>query len=312
MRTYLLNCSPQAEHVRIRLEGPWPRAELPELLRDIVDLWETHGRLPVLIDLRGMEDSPSVLEDYQHAGQFAEAGFRKLGRVAFLDSEDRRDANEFLETASFNRGLTFGFFYADDIRALDWLLSRQDDPRLASGSEEAAAEEQFEILDEHGNPAGLAARSRVHREGLWHRAANVFLFRSDGRLLLQRRQSDKDVWPGAWDLSAAEHLKPGETYEEAALRGLHEELGIEGVLVEPLGDVAASRVEVPEAGVRDYELQQCFRAVYDGPVAPDPIEVAAIGSITLPELTAAFAERPEEFTPWFRERVVDLGLLAPG
>jgi isopentenyldiphosphate isomerase len=171
-------------------------------------------------------------------------------------------------------------------------------------------EEQFETFDEDGNPADLVPRSRVHREGLWHRAANVFLFRTDGCLLLQRRQADKDVWPGAWDLSAAEHLKPGETYEEAALRGLQEELGIEGVSVEPLGGVAVSRVEVPEAGVRDYELQQSFRVLYDGPVVPDPVEVAEIRSISLPELAAAFAERPEEFTPWFRERAMDLGLLS--
>ena len=63
------------------------------------------------------------------------------------------------------------------------------------------AEEQFEILDERGRPVGLAPRSRAHREGLWHRAVHVFVFRSDGRLLIQRRQYDKDICPGVWDLS---------------------------------------------------------------------------------------------------------------
>lgn len=48
------------------------------------------------------------------------------------------------------------------------------------------SEELFETFDGDGNPTGLVPRSRVHREVHWHRAANVFLFRSDGRLLLRR------------------------------------------------------------------------------------------------------------------------------
>lgn len=173
-----------------------------------------------------------------------------------------------------------------------------------------SSEEQFETFDDSGSPAGLVPRSRVHREGLWHRASNVFLFRSGGELLVQRRQADKDVWPGAWDLSVAEHLKPGESYEDAALRGLSEEMGIEGVSVEIVGGVTESRVEMPDAGVRDFELQQAFRLVFDGPVHPDPIEVAEITFFDVNELAAAFAERPLEFTPWFREAAAGLGLVA--
>ena len=50
-----------------------------------------------------------------------------------------------------------------------------------------ASEEVFETFDAAGAPTGTAPRSRVHREGLWHRAANVLLFRSDGRLIVQQR-----------------------------------------------------------------------------------------------------------------------------
>lgn len=102
-------------------------------------------------------------------------------------------------------------------------------------------EEQFETFDDTGEPMGLVPRSRVHREGLWHRAVHVYLFRSDGRLLLQRRQRDKDICPGAWDLSAAEHLKPGETFRQGAIRGLQEELNVKGVELTPLGDIRTLR-----------------------------------------------------------------------
>lgn len=169
-------------------------------------------------------------------------------------------------------------------------------------------EELFDTFTPDGKPTGLAPRSRVHREGLWHRAVNVFLFQTDGRLLIQRRQLSKDVWPGAWDLSVAEHLRPGETYADGAIRGLREELGVMGVELEPLGGVATSLLDIKQTGIRDYEFQQTFRGVYDGPIQPDTEEVREVKTISLDELCAAFNERPEEFTPWFRQRSADLSL----
>jgi isopentenyldiphosphate isomerase len=171
-------------------------------------------------------------------------------------------------------------------------------------------EEQFEILDEHGAAIGRAPRSRAHRDGLWHRAVHVFVFRTDGRLWIQRRQLHKDICPGAWDLSAAEHLKPGESYLDGAVRGLREELGVvEDVGLESIGAISPARLDLPALGVKDHELQQSFRCVYDGPVVPDPAEVAEVRTISLDELRAAFVERPNEFTPWFRDDAVRLGLV---
>lgn len=170
-------------------------------------------------------------------------------------------------------------------------------------------EEQFDIFDEMGNPLGIAPRSKAHREGLWHRAANVFLFCTDGRLLIQRRQSRKQVCPGAWDLSVAEHLLPGESFEEGALRGLREELGVDDVDLEPLGEVARSRLEAADLGIRDYEFQQSFRGTFDGRVSPDPNEVMETRLVSLDDLAAELEESPEKFTPWFRQRAAELHLF---
>jgi len=170
-------------------------------------------------------------------------------------------------------------------------------------------DELFETLDESGKPIGMAPRSRVHQKGLWHRAVNIFLFRSDGRLIVQQRHPHKDVYPDAWDLSVAEHLRPGETYEQAALRGLREELGIENVALEHVGGVVQARLEMPERGIKDYELQQSFRGRFDGELRPDVREVSAVEVVALSDLAVAFATRPSEFTPWFRETAVRLGFV---
>lgn len=43
----------------------------------------------------------------------------------------------------------------------------------------------------------------------------MWVFRPDGRLLIQRRSAAKKMGPSQWDLSVAEHLQPGESFLEA-------------------------------------------------------------------------------------------------
>ncbi len=172
-------------------------------------------------------------------------------------------------------------------------------------------DETFDIFSESGEPLGQAPRSQVHREGLWHRSVHVFLFDAGDRLILQQRAADKDVCAGLWDQSAAEHLKPGESYLDGARRGLAEELGISGVVLTPLGGPHAARLDQPEFGIRDYEFQQSFRGRHDGPLSPDPAEVAAIRTMTLIELSDALAAQPDAFTPWLRRDLVRCGIIRP-
>ncbi|MGE0623594.1 MAG: NUDIX domain-containing protein [Pseudomonadales bacterium] len=175
--------------------------------------------------------------------------------------------------------------------------------------DQASAEEQFETCTETGEPLGLMPRSVVHARGLWHRSVHVFLFDADGRLYLQRRAADKDVCPGLWDQSAAEHLQPGESYADGAQRGLAEELGVTGVGLEHLGSPFAARLDLPELGIHDYELQQSYRGEWLGALRPDPSEVAEVRAESLDSLARWLRESPADFTPWFRRDVYRCGIL---
>jgi isopentenyl-diphosphate Delta-isomerase len=169
--------------------------------------------------------------------------------------------------------------------------------------------ELFQTYDDAGRPLGLVPRPEVHRRGLWHRATNVLLFDRADQLYLQLRSTGKDVWPNAWDISVGEHLQPGETFEQAAHRGLAEELSIRGVELTPLGDVVRGCVDVPELGIKDHEFQQSFRGVYDGAYEIDPIEVADVRRVSLRDLAAEIVATPEAFTPWLRSRLREFGLI---
>lgn len=169
--------------------------------------------------------------------------------------------------------------------------------------------EFFETFDEDLQPIGLVERSVVHQRGLWHRAVHVLLFRSDGRLVIQRRSLKKDVCPGLWDLSAAEHLKPGETYLDGAKRGLFEELGVSGVELDPLATDLRAQLEIPESGVRDYELQATYSGRSDAKLVLQASEVMEVALVELEELEDAMRDAPNTFTPWFHETAAAVNLF---
>lgn len=169
--------------------------------------------------------------------------------------------------------------------------------------------EQFEVVDDKGRPAGLVPRHRVHAEGWWHRAVHVWIFDSAGRVLLQRRSPDKDVNPDRWDVSCGEHLQPGESYWDAAHRGLAEELGIDGVALEPLGGERAVAFDWPELGIHDYECQQAYRGITDATLTAEPAEIAELHWLAPAELLAWLAAEPEAFTPGLRRDLAELAVL---
>ncbi|SVE63201.1 uncharacterized protein METZ01_LOCUS516055, partial [marine metagenome] len=73
---------------------------------------------------------------------------------------------------------------------------------------------------------GQQPRSVVHAKGLWHRAAHVLVFNTDGKVFLQLRSMSKDNNPGVWDSACSGHVDAGETYTKAAERELMEEIGL--------------------------------------------------------------------------------------
>lgn len=159
--------------------------------------------------------------------------------------------------------------------------------------------ELFETFASDGTPTGLVERDEVHRRGLWHRSAYAVLYRSDGAMIVQRRSGDKDLYAHSWDYAVGEHLQPGETFVEGARRGLLEELGIsEQLELTPLHGV--QRLENRYGKLIDREEVQGFKGCYDGPLTPDPIEVADTAFWQVDQLTAALRHNTPAITPSFK------------
>lgn len=88
-------------------------------------------------------------------------------------------------------------------------------------------EEKFDVLNELGEFTGeIATREECHKKGLWHRAVYAFII-DDGKILLQKRSSNKKLWPNMWDVTVGGHVIAGEFGRQALIRETKEELGIE-------------------------------------------------------------------------------------
>jgi isopentenyldiphosphate isomerase len=128
--------------------------------------------------------------------------------------------------------------------------------------------ERFEIVDENDRVVGTALRRECHgNPALVHRTAHVVVRSGDGRMLLQKRSAGKDIQPGKWDTAVGGHLRPDESYEQAARREMAEEIGAPpGLPLRHLFD-ARIRNRVESENVRVFGL------TYEGPFAAQAGEI---------------------------------------
>jgi isopentenyl-diphosphate Delta-isomerase len=163
--------------------------------------------------------------------------------------------------------------------------------------------ELIEVYTEAGTATGLVkSRAAIHADGDWHVAAFLWVFDERGRIVLQERSPDKDVWPGRWDASAAGHVQAGEPIEDAARRELAEELGLEVSLAELLRDAPHREERRHANGMIDREHHAVFFVRADRPLdtyRPGP-EVTAIAFVEA-EALGAFARRERDSLPAVRE-----------
>lgn len=148
--------------------------------------------------------------------------------------------------------------------------------------------ELVDVVDDDDQVIDTVSRAEMRARNLQHRAVSIAVLGSDGRLLVHRRATTKDVWPGMWDLAAGGVVAAGETYEDAARRELAEELGIVVDDWEELGEGRFADESVTMIG-------RGFIVVHDGPFAFTDGEIAEVRWVDRDGLAALLAN--ESFVP---------------
>ena len=93
--------------------------------------------------------------------------------------------------------------------------------------------EYLDIYDENRKWLGYSRpRGASYMPGEYHLIVHVCLMNERGEMLIQQRSDSVAKWPGMWDLTIGGHVLAGETPEQAAVREVQEELGLQIILSE--------------------------------------------------------------------------------
>ena len=149
---------------------------------------------------------------------------------------------------------------------------------------------------------------------------NVFLFNTDGELLVQKRGKSKAHNPGLLDKSLGGHMKFGDTADYTAMVETVEELGAPSIVLRDPIDFEKTRLLLKNyrqniaimklLNTNFFESDKIIEGevipiinkihiyigVYDGAIRPSDKEASGIMWYTMDDLAEEIKERPETFT----------------
>jgi isopentenyl-diphosphate delta-isomerase type 1 len=155
--------------------------------------------------------------------------------------------------------------------------------------------ELFYLVDNDDQPLGSLTRQEAHcGTRKIHRSVGIFLISTNGQMLMQQRSPQKDIDPGRWSYSVGGHVTFGQTYAEAAVRELEEELGIKNYQLSELG-----RYLIESEREREFTTFFKTNAPTTINLCLDKDEVSAVQWVALTEIAQFAQDHP--MTAWTKK-----------
>ncbi len=158
-------------------------------------------------------------------------------------------------------------------------------------------EDYVVLVDKNNNVLGTATKLATHNSNTpLHRAFSVFLFNSNGQLLLQQRSGKKKTWPLVWSNSCCGHPMLNESNMDAAKRRLNFELGIKiDKLFEILPDFS---YKAEMNGIVENEICPVIVAFSDQKPLLNPNEIGNVRWIKWQEFLGEIEQKPGTYSVW--------------
>ena len=171
-------------------------------------------------------------------------------------------------------------------------------------------DERCIIVDNEDNVKGHDTKINCHLgKGKLHRAFSVLLFNSKGKLLIQKRASDKITFPAIWANSCCSHplyndseINGIEGARNAAKRKMEQELGIAEDRINEDDLLFITKMHYKARADEkwiEHEIDYIFVIVRDLDISPNPNEIEETRYVNSEELQTLFSSN-EKIGPWFR------------
>ena len=157
--------------------------------------------------------------------------------------------------------------------------------------------ERVILVDENDNPLGTMEKMEAHEVGVLHRAFSVFIFNSNGEMLLQQRAFSKYHSGGLWTNTCCSHPREGEATIDAAHRRLREEMGFDCEIKKSFDFIYKKELD---KGLTEHELDHVFIGQFEGGFNVNPEEVNAFVYKPVQEILEGIDQAPENYTEWFK------------
>ncbi len=156
------------------------------------------------------------------------------------------------------------------------------------------------LVNENDEQIGMMPKLKAHEKGVLHRAFSVFLFNTQGEMLLQQRAFGKYHSEGLWSNTCCSHPKVGEDTQSAAHRRLMEEMGLETDLQFLYSFLYKAELD---KGLTEHELDHVFIGISDQKPVINTEEVADWKYRSIDELFRDLESHPEHYSVWFKMEV---------
>lgn len=153
------------------------------------------------------------------------------------------------------------------------------------------------LVDKYDREVGFLNKLSVHRSGVLHRAFSIFIFNTQGELLLQQRADGKYHSAGLWSNTCCSHPIKGEEFEATIARRLKEEMGI---VCETKFQYSFIYKAVFENGLIENELDHVYFGTSNDAPQPDADEVKDWKYIDMQQLKEEIDLHPEKFSAWLK------------
>lgn len=153
------------------------------------------------------------------------------------------------------------------------------------------------LVNENDEQIGTMEKMEAHEKALLHRAFSVFIFNTNGEVLMQQRALTKYHSAGLWTNSCCSHPFPEETTYAAANRRLEEEMGLSANLqfIFKFKYIATFDNQLTE-----HEIDHVFVGKTDNLPSINLEEVHAFKYMHLEEIKADISSNPDKYTAWFK------------